>query len=98
MADNDVEMAISLFLENGGDLIAEPSRNNTASVNSSRPSSVHSEHMMTDEEFARQMQESEQVRAPIAPKNDILAGGMFQSPSRWTRDQGNCFSIFYKLW
>lgn len=80
-------MAVSLFLENGGDLIQETSRNNSSSVHSSRPSSVHSDHMLTDEEFARQMQDSEEVRAPIAPKNDILAGGMFQSPSRWTRDQ-----------
>ncbi|GAA5812525.1 hypothetical protein MFLAVUS_005981 [Mucor flavus] len=87
VADNNVEMAVSLFLENGGDLIQETSRNNSSSVHSSRPSSVHSDHMLTDEEFARQMQDTEEVRAPIAPKNDILAGGMFQSPSRWTRDQ-----------
>lgn len=80
-------MAVSLFLENGGDLIADQSRNNAPSVNSSRPSSINSEHMLTDEEFARQMQESDQVRAPIAPKNDILAGGLFQPPTRWTRDQ-----------
>ncbi|KAG2198265.1 hypothetical protein INT47_004349 [Mucor saturninus] len=86
VADNNVEMAVSLFLENGGDMVANQSRNNEPSVNSSRPSSINSEHMLTDEEFARQMQESEQVRAPIAPKNDILAGGLFQPPSRWTSD------------
>lgn len=87
-------MAVSLFLENGGDLIADQSRHNIPSVNSSRPSSINSEHMLTDEEFARQMQESEQVRAPIAPKNDILAGGLFQPPSSWTRDQS--MYTFYK--
>lgn len=30
---------------------------------------------MTDEELARQLQEQDQVRAPIAPMTDILAGG-----------------------
>jgi hypothetical protein len=100
-------MAISLYLESGGDLgtgTGSSSNINAgrfSSNNNSRRSSIHSiDNMLTDEEIARQLQESEQqrheVRAPIAPRNDILAGGggirdmMFHpSPitSRWQRDQ-----------
>ncbi|CAO3656767.1 unnamed protein product [Mucor hiemalis] len=96
ISDNNVGMAISLFWDNGGESLTGQRNNNSTSVNSSRPSSVHSDndHLMTDEELARQMQRSEEeVRAPIAPKTDILSGGglgggMFQHtpPTRWNRD------------
>ncbi|KAI8327263.1 thioredoxin-like protein [Blakeslea trispora] len=59
IADNNFETAVTLFLENGG-----------TTTRTSRPVSVHSD---TDEALARQLQESD-VRAPIAPKTDILAG------------------------
>jgi hypothetical protein len=68
-----------------------------STTTSSRPSSVHSsanENILSDEALARQIQEKEdQVRAPIAPKTDILAGGsasgMYHSPSLWAqRDPG----------
>jgi hypothetical protein len=68
-----------------------------ASGYSSRPSSVHSgsnENILSDEALARQIQEKEDsVRAPIAPKTDILAGGstsgIYHSPSLWSqREQG----------
>lgn len=109
-------MAISLYLESGGDLgQGAGASNNNATT--SRPSSIHSaENMLTDEEIARQMQESEEanqrrrrqqqqtdeVRAPIAPRNDILAGGMMNdmmfhpSPisSRWQRDTSKSRALF----
>lgn len=47
---------------------------------------------MTDEEIARQMQQEQEVRAPIAPKTDILAGGstsdLYSSPMWPRRDNG----------
>jgi hypothetical protein len=99
-------MAISLFWDNGGELVGGQT-NNSASVNSSRPSSIHSnevsDHTLTDEEFARQMQAREEVRAPIAPKTDILAGGgggggMFQPvPSRWNRDHSKKILYMFYL-
>ncbi len=84
-------MAISLFWDTGGELGGQQQTNTSTSAHSSRPTSIHSdnEHILTDEELARQMQEREQeVRAPIAPKTDILAGGgMFHTPPpRWSRD------------
>ncbi|KAI8097877.1 thioredoxin-like protein [Gilbertella persicaria] len=78
IADNNFETAVTLFLENGG------------GTTHSRPVSIHSdkqEPLLADEELARQIQESEnshEVRAPIAPKTDILAGpssDMFHQPS-----------------
>lgn len=96
ISDNNVEMAISLFWDNGGESLTGQRNTQSTSVNSSRPSSVHSDndHMVTDEELARQLQRSEEeVRAPIAPKTDILSGGglgggMFSHtpPTRWNRD------------
>ncbi|OBZ85639.1 UBX domain-containing protein 2 [Choanephora cucurbitarum] len=59
IADNNFETAVTLFLENGG-----------TTTQPSRPLSAQSD---TDEALARQLQESD-VRAPIAPKTDILAG------------------------
>ena len=61
------------------------------STNNSRPASIQSDeandYVSRDEELARQMQEEDDVRAPIAPKTEILAGGgMFQSsPPQWDR-------------
>lgn len=63
----------------------------TETSSSSRAASIHSDNgnYMTDEEIARQMQEQEhEVRAPIAPKTDILAGGSssdFYSTPMWPR-------------
>ncbi|CAO0799282.1 unnamed protein product [Mucor circinelloides] len=90
IADNNVSQAIDLYLvsrEGGGS--HQPVSTETSS--SSRAESTHSDNgnFMTDEEIARQMQEQEnEVRAPIAPKTDILAGGstsdLYSSPM-WPR-------------
>jgi thioredoxin-related protein len=72
IADNDFETAVTLFLENGGGDTGSSER-----PVSSETSSNHT-NALSDEEFARQLQEQDQVRAPIAPMTDILTGG---SPS-----------------
>lgn len=61
-----------MFLENGGGDTGSSER-----PVSSETSSNHT-NALSDEEFARQLQEQDQVRAPIAPMTDILTGG---SPS-----------------
>ncbi|KAI8643123.1 hypothetical protein BD408DRAFT_385980 [Parasitella parasitica] len=73
IAENDVASAISIYLENSGSQQAIV----TSSSSSSRQEPSHPDHgnVMTDEEIARQMQEQEEVRQPIAAKTDILAGG-----------------------
>lgn len=70
----------------------------TETSSSSRAESTHSDNgnFMTDEEIARQMQEQEnEVRAPIAPKTDILAGGstsdLYSSPMWPRRDNGGLY-------
>lgn len=53
---------------------------------------------MADEELARRLQESQEVRAPIAPKRDILAGdaGLFDPSIAWSsssRERSRCIQI-----
>jgi hypothetical protein len=43
---------------------------------------------LTDEELARQLQEEDQVRAPIAAKHDILTGGAGPSAAWTPREAG----------
>ena len=80
---------MTLFLENGG-----------TTTQPSRPLSAQSD---TDEALARQLQESD-VRAPIAPKTDILAGpsnDMFlPTTSSWhvpRSEPGNSINDIYVL-
>ncbi|KAI8997236.1 hypothetical protein BDB01DRAFT_770364 [Pilobolus umbonatus] len=92
IADGNVETAITLYLENGGDQMdSHSSPVDTAE----RPTSLHSddEFMMTDEQLARQLQDNEEgIRAPIAPKHDILTGGdgLYSPSPIWSsRSQGS---------
>ncbi|KAL9540332.1 hypothetical protein MBANPS3_009745 [Mucor bainieri] len=91
IADNNVSQAIDLYLESGGGGGGAHQSVPAETSSSSRAASIHSDNgnFMTDEEIARQMQEQEhEVRAPIAPKTDILAGGsasdLYSTPM-WSR-------------
>lgn len=101
VADGNVETAVTLFLESGGQTSTQPS---TTTIDSplSRSAAApggsandNSSSGVSDEELARQLerQEREQsnVRAPIAPKHDILTGGgtMFDHGSLWGGREGN---------
>ncbi|KAL0074327.1 putative UBX domain protein [Phycomyces blakesleeanus] len=79
IADGDVETAVTLYLENG-----ETSHQPQVSERSLRTS-----HYDADEELARQFEAEEKikepVRAPIAPRHDILSGtsSIFDENAIW---------------
>ncbi|KAI8881469.1 hypothetical protein K501DRAFT_222983 [Backusella circina FSU 941] len=76
LADGDLQQAITLYMEGGlGPNISQAAQTSTPRNEQNTA--------MTDEELARQLQEDDQVRAPIAAKHDILAGGGGPSSS-WT--------------
>ncbi|ORX58758.1 hypothetical protein DM01DRAFT_1333377 [Hesseltinella vesiculosa] len=99
VADQNVQAAISLYLENDGNSLTSSAPFSTdAPTSSSSPAGSlamdqDASHdtdgdspMLSDEALARQLQEQEdgrrrrttetdEVRAPIAPRTDILAGG-----------------------
>ena len=97
-----METAVTLFLESGGQTSTQPS---TTTIDSSLARSTaagggandsnRQSTGVSDEELARQLerQEREQssVRAPIAPRHDILTGGgtMFDHGSLWGGGEGN---------
>lgn len=97
VADGNVETAVTLFLESGGQTSTTTSdtplsrSTATGGANDSNRQGAG----VSDEELARQLerQEREQssVRAPIAPKHDILTGGgtMFDHGSLWGGGEGN---------
>lgn len=95
---------MTLFLESGGQTSTQPStttidsslsRSAAAAGGGSGNDSPSEGVGVSDEELARQLerQEREQsnVRAPIAPKHDILTGGgtMFDHGSLWGGREGN---------
>ncbi|KAJ8662049.1 hypothetical protein O0I10_002381 [Lichtheimia ornata] len=103
VADGNVETAVTLFLESGGQTSTQPStttidsslsRSAAAAGGGSGNDSPSEGVGVSDEELARQLerQEREQsnVRAPIAPKHDILTGGgtMFDHGSLWGGREG----------
>ncbi|KAI9311591.1 hypothetical protein BX666DRAFT_1996662 [Dichotomocladium elegans] len=88
--DGNVETAVTLFMESGGnsggtggiDRSATPSAPRSASTANVTDIDDAAGPLISDEELARQLeheqrarQHSNRVRAPIAPKRDILAGG-----------------------
>ncbi|KAF7721307.1 hypothetical protein EC973_004949 [Apophysomyces ossiformis] len=92
IADGNVETAVTLYWESG-EAAASQARETTTST-SSGSSAAHDADTVTsvtDEELARQIQEQERnvrqqdIRAPIAPKHDILSGGgpMFDQGRMW---------------
>ncbi|KAL0076260.1 hypothetical protein J3Q64DRAFT_1647859 [Phycomyces blakesleeanus] len=88
IADGDVETAVTLYLENG-----ETSHQPQVSERSLRTS-----HYDADEELARQFEAEEKikepVRAPIAPRHDILSGtsSIFDENAIWVFNQGDSSS------
>lgn len=94
---------MTLFLESGGQTSTQPSTTtidsslsrSAAAGGSANDNSSSQGVGVSDEELARQLerQEREQsnVRAPIAPKHDILTGGgtMFDHGSLWGGREGN---------
>ncbi|KAI8393388.1 uncharacterized protein BYT42DRAFT_541665 [Radiomyces spectabilis] len=91
IADGDVETAVTLYLESGdGASQPVPTATETDTRQSTPSWQMEDSSMLTDEELARQFQQEEEerqqrVRAPIAPKHDILAGGspMFDEQPFW---------------
>ncbi|KAI9279383.1 hypothetical protein BY458DRAFT_488024 [Sporodiniella umbellata] len=90
IADGSVETAVTLYLENGENTALASSTVEDVSASSSvinDSNDLENEQLLADEELARRLQESHQVRAPIAPKRDILAGdptGMFSPSFSWS--------------
>ncbi|CAO3678782.1 unnamed protein product [Rhizopus stolonifer] len=90
IANGNVETAVTLYLENGENTATASS---LASQDVSASNSVmnnfdefNNDQLLADEELARRLQGSQQVRAPIAPKRDILTGdpaGMFSPSFAW---------------
>ncbi|EIE80697.1 hypothetical protein RO3G_05402 [Rhizopus delemar RA 99-880] len=79
IADGNVETAVTLYLENGGEHSTNSSfatGQDAFTSNLAQNDAIESGEgqLLADEELARRLQGSQQVRAPIAPKRDILAG------------------------
>ncbi|KAI8146242.1 hypothetical protein BJV82DRAFT_409991 [Fennellomyces sp. T-0311] len=97
VADGNVETAVTLYLESGGQ--GEMQSESRAESGSSSP---RLDNALADEEFARQLQREErqrqqpQVRSPIAARHDILAGGgsLFSHTSLW--DQGGEAAMIHR--
>ncbi|KAG0752192.1 hypothetical protein G6F26_012962 [Rhizopus arrhizus] len=92
IADGNVETAVTLYLENGGEHSTNSSfatSQDAFTSNLAQNDAIESseDQLLADEELARQLQGSQQVRAPIAPKRDILAGEaseLFQPSFSWS--------------
>ncbi|ORZ14100.1 hypothetical protein BCR42DRAFT_418046 [Absidia repens] len=97
VSDNNLEMAITLYLENGGNTLTSSMQDTTTTTTTSAPAANLStdnitennspgNEVMSDEALARQLQDQEEsrrrpaqqqsneVRAPIAPRTEILTG------------------------
>ncbi|KAI8977203.1 hypothetical protein BDF20DRAFT_873538 [Mycotypha africana] len=105
IADNNLDTAVTLYLESGGSSAGgggeATNQNNTRPASSTSSTNSNSNNRAFDDEtLARQLQESERdnVRAPIAPKTDILAGGgpsLFHPPALSShRQQSTRPSVF----
>ncbi|KAI9250240.1 hypothetical protein BDA99DRAFT_523251 [Phascolomyces articulosus] len=94
VADGNVETAVTLFIESGGQ--SEMQTESQGDSSNSSPRMAAAQQPISDEELARQLeheerqrrqqQQQQQIRAPIAPRHDILAGSnsIFQhGPSLW---------------
>ncbi|KAI8100170.1 uncharacterized protein BX664DRAFT_323063 [Halteromyces radiatus] len=87
IADNNVQMAITLYLESGGASLTSTTTSTTQEPittieddddNHSSPEGLSDEALarqLQEEEESRQRRQPPEVRAPIAPRTDILAGG-----------------------
>ncbi|KAG1038916.1 hypothetical protein G6F43_012613 [Rhizopus delemar] len=92
IADGNVETAVTLYLENGGEHSTNSSfatGQDAFTSNLAQNDAIESGEgqLLADEELARRLQGSQQVRAPIAPKRDILAGEaseLFQPSFSWS--------------
>ncbi|ORZ19393.1 hypothetical protein BCR42DRAFT_409693 [Absidia repens] len=93
-ADNSVDLAITLYLENGGTSLTSSAQQDSTRTAAARDepnnsNSASDSEVISDEALARQLQEQEDarrqrperpppasdVRAPIAARTEILAGG-----------------------
>ncbi|KAI7857442.1 hypothetical protein BDC45DRAFT_501187 [Circinella umbellata] len=96
VADGNVETAVTLFLESGGSSELHTETHVDSSNSSPRMTTTPTTtNILSDEEIARQMereerqhrqqQQQDQIRAPIAPRRDILAGNtsLFEQGSLW---------------
>ncbi|CEG66739.1 hypothetical protein RMATCC62417_03265 [Rhizopus microsporus] len=86
IADGNVQTAVTLFLENGGAAVNTSAHDTAESSREPEHVEISDDQILADEELARRLQESQEVRAPIAPKRDILAGdaGLFDPSITWS--------------
>lgn len=86
IADGNVQTAVTLFLENGGAPVNTNAHDTATSSREPEHVEINDDQVLADEELARRLQESQEVRAPIAPKRDILAGdaGLFDPSIAWS--------------
>ncbi|CAO3647741.1 unnamed protein product [Cunninghamella blakesleeana] len=88
ISDNDMDTAISLYMENDGKTLGSSTTNSAPVVidaHGPEDESPQESNITSDEALARQLQEQEnsrrtqqqssEIRAPIAPKTEVLAGG-----------------------
>lgn len=87
---------MTLYLESGGQNVSQNAARPTSSTASSSPRLTGDNAAESDEEIARRLQQQEergrqQVRAPIAPRRDILTGGgsPFEHNSMWSSPAGS---------
>ncbi|KAF9582423.1 hypothetical protein BGW38_000227 [Lunasporangiospora selenospora] len=94
VCDGDIERAISLYMESGGaDLrgIVSPTNNNTSSnsgnrgsrrsrsASNERNSGGYDDAFDQDAALARSLQEQDNIRAPIAPRHEMLLGDEYDT-------------------
>ncbi|KAI8334286.1 thioredoxin-like protein [Chlamydoabsidia padenii] len=78
VSDNNVNLAVTLYLENGGKSL-KSSSSTTQDTTTNADTGDDGDSALSDEALARQLHEQEsssrpKVRAPIAPRTDILTG------------------------